>query len=82
MGLLTKSPKALFDEFPLDITKLRIDVRDIDCAADDEWCHHRVFTTYTIHQESRCRCHNIGPIRMIQLHAFGLIILFWHIPIF
>ena len=46
MGLLTTSPKAFFDEFPLDITKLRIDVRDIDCAADDEWCHLRVFTTY------------------------------------
>jgi hypothetical protein len=46
MGLLTKSPKALFDEFLPDITKLRIDVRDIDCAADDEWYHLRVFTTY------------------------------------
>ena len=46
LGLRTMSPKIFFDVFPLDIIKLQINIRDIDCAADDEWCHLRVFTTY------------------------------------
>ena len=45
-GTVTASPHEFFGAMPLDIVKLKIDVRDIDCAADGGWCHLRVFATY------------------------------------
>lgn len=45
-GTVTASPHEFFGAFPLDILKLKIDVREIDCAADGGWCHLKVFATY------------------------------------
>ncbi|KAI2493582.1 hypothetical protein MHU86_20975 [Fragilaria crotonensis] len=45
-GTVTASPREFFGAFSIDIAKLKIDVRDIDCAADGGWCHLRVIATY------------------------------------
>ena len=45
-GTVTASARDFFGAFSLEIAKLKIDVRDIDCAADGGWCHLRVFATY------------------------------------
>ena len=46
IGVNTMPPKDFFSAYNLEIEALRIDVRDIDCAADGEWCHLKVYTTY------------------------------------
>ena len=46
MGMLTASPQDFFGaSSSLELVKLDIHVKDIDCAAE-EWCHLHVFTTY------------------------------------
>jgi hypothetical protein len=44
--IMTTTPAEFYAASRLEITKLKIDVRDIDCASDGEWCHLKVFTTY------------------------------------
>lgn len=46
-GTVTASPREFFGSFSLEIVRLKIDVREIDCAADGGWCHLRVFATYS-----------------------------------
>jgi len=46
MGVNTMEPTDFYNAFDLEIETLKIDVRDIDCAADGEWCHLKVYTTY------------------------------------
>ena len=44
-GTVTASPREFFDAFSIEVVKLKIDVREIDCAADGGWCHLRVIAT-------------------------------------
>lgn len=46
-GTVTLPPDQFFEALHhLSIAKMKIDVRDIDCAADGAWCHLRVIATY------------------------------------
>lgn len=46
-GSVTLPWKKFFERFNFDnISKMKVAVRNIDCAFDGGWCHLQVFTTY------------------------------------
>eukprot|EP00540_Astrosyne_radiata_P022348 CAMPEP_0116843112 /NCGR_PEP_ID=MMETSP0418-20121206/11903_1 /TAXON_ID=1158023 /ORGANISM="Astrosyne radiata, Strain 13vi08-1A" /LENGTH=133 /DNA_ID=CAMNT_0004473821 /DNA_START=114 /DNA_END=515 /DNA_ORIENTATION=- len=46
VGVRTMPPKEFYGEFDLDLADLKVDVREIECDADGEWCHLKVYTTF------------------------------------
>mmetsp|Transcript_31067 Transcript_31067/g.51322 ORF Transcript_31067/g.51322 Transcript_31067/m.51322 type:complete len:188 (-) Transcript_31067:58-621(-) len=48
-GTVTLPPDQFFGAHHLSISKMKVDVREIDCAADGAWCHLRVIATYWAH---------------------------------
>ena len=46
IGIHTMSPTEFYSTFNLVFSSMTIDVQYIDCAADGDWCHLKVYTTF------------------------------------